>query len=92
MEIKHSDDGAKGYFSAKEGDIKAGIMTYVWAGEDKFIIDHTEGNPDFKGIGKKLLDAAVAYARENKKTIIPLCPFAKKMFGRMPEIHDVLAA
>lgn len=92
MEIKHSDDGAKGYFSAKEGDIKAGLMTYVWVGEDKFIIDHTEGNPDFKGIGRKLLDAAVTYARENNKKIIPLCPFAKKMFDKTPEIHDVLSA
>ena len=92
MEIKHSDDGTKGYFSAKEGEVKAGIMTYVWAGNDKFIIDHTEGNPDFKGIGKKLLDAAVAYARENNKKIIPLCPFAKKMFDRDEEIRDVLSA
>ena len=92
MEIKHSDDGTKGYFSAKEGDIKAGLMTYVWAGEDKFIIDHTEGNPDFKGIGRKLLDAAVAYARESNKRIIPLCPFAKKMFDKTPEIQDVLAS
>lgn len=91
MEIKHSDDGTKGYFSAKEGDIKAGLMTYVWEGEDKFIIDHTEGNPDFKGIGRKLLDAAVAYARESNKKIIPLCPFAKKMFDKTPEISDVLA-
>ena len=92
MEIKHSDDGTKGYFSAKEGEVKAGIMTYVWAGNDKFIIDHTEGNPDFKGIGKKLLDAAVTYARENNKKIIPLCPFAKKMFDRDEEIRDVLSA
>lgn len=91
MEIKHTDDGTKGFFSAKEGDVKAGLMTYVWAGEDKFIIDHTEGNPDFKGIGRKLLDAAVTYARENNKKIIPLCPFAKKMFDKTPEINDVLA-
>ena len=90
MEIKHSDDGTKGYFSAKEGDIKAGLMTYVWAGEDKFIIDHTEGNPDFKGIGRKLLDAAVAYARESNKKIIPLCPFAKSVFDKVEEINDVL--
>lgn len=92
MEIKHSDDGDKGYFSAKEGEVKAGLMTYVWAGNDKFIIDHTEGNPDFKGIGKKLLDAAVNYARENNKKIIPLCPFTKKMFDRYEELHDVLSA
>jgi predicted GNAT family acetyltransferase len=91
MEIKQFDDGKKGHFSAKEGDVKAGIMTYVWAGENTFIIEHTEGNPEFKGVGKKLLDEAVAFARENNKKIIPLCPFAKKMFDRTPEIHDVLS-
>ena len=91
MEIKHTDDGKKGEWKAVEGDTQAGLMTYVWAGEDKFIIEHTIGNPDFKGVGIKLLDEAVAFARENNKKIIPLCPFAKKMFDRKEEIHDVLS-
>lgn len=90
MEIKHYDDGKKGHFKAVEGDVQAGIMTYVWAG-DKFIIEHTIGNPDFKGIGKKLLDEAVTFARNNNSKIIPLCPFAKKMFDKREEIRDVLA-
>lgn len=92
MEIQHFDDGKKGHFKAVEGNVEAGIMTYVWGGDDKFIIDHTVGNPEFKGVGRKLLDQAVAYARENSKKIIPLCPFAKKMFDKTPEIHDVLSA
>lgn len=91
MEIEHFDDGKKGHFKAVEGTVQAGIMSYVWAGEDKFIIEHTIGNPDFKGVGIKLLNTAVAYARENNKKVIPLCPFAKKMFDRLEEIHDVLA-
>lgn len=92
MEIEHFDDGKKGHFKAVEGNVEAGIMTYVWAGEDKFIIDHTVGNPEFKGIGRKLLDKAVEFAREKNMKIIPLCPFAKKMFDKTPEIHDVLAS
>ncbi len=91
MEIQHFDDGKKGHWKAVENGIEAGLMTFVWAGEDKLIIDHTEGNPEFKGVGMKLLDQAVAYARENNKKIIPLCPFAKKMFDRKEEIRDVLA-
>lgn len=91
MEIIHNDNGKKGEWIAMEGDVKAGEMTYVWAGEDKFIIEHTIGNPEFKGVGIKLLDKAVAFARENNKKIIPLCPFAKKMFDRKEEIHDVLS-
>lgn len=91
MEIKRTDNGKKGAFTAMEGDVQAGEMTFVWAGEDRFIIDHTEGNPEFKGIGMKMLDEAVAYARNNNKKIIPLCPFAKKMFDRKEDIRDVLA-
>lgn len=92
MEINHKDDGKKGYWKAMEEDTEAGMMTYVWAGEDKFIIEHTIGNPDFKGVGSKLLDKAVEFARNNNKKIIPLCPFAKKMFDRNTEIQDVLSA
>jgi len=92
MEIQHKDDGKKGEWKAVEGNVQAGLMTYVWAGEDKFIIEHTIGNPDFKGVGIKLLDEAVSYARENNKKIIPLCPFAKKMFDRKEDIRDVLSA
>lgn len=91
MEIEHFDDGKKGHFKAVEGDVQAGMMTYVWAGEDKFIIDHTEGSPEFSGVGMKMLNTAVAYAREKNLKIIPLCPFAKKMFERKEEIRDVLA-
>lgn len=91
MEIQHIDDGKKGHFKAMEDGQEAGVMTYVWAGPDKFIIEHTIGNPEFKGIGMKLLDKAVAFAREKNLKIIPLCPFAKKMFDRKPELYDVLA-
>lgn len=67
-------------------------MTYSWAGNDKFIIDHTEVNPEFngQGVGKKMVLSAVEYARENNLKIIPLCPFAKAMFDKMQEIRDVL--
>lgn len=92
MEIQHKDDGNKGHWKAVEGGVQAGMMTYVWAGDDKFIIEHTIGNPDFKGVGMKLLDEAVAFARENNKKIIPLCPFAKKMFDKKEEIRDLLSA
>ncbi|WP_297333395.1 GNAT family N-acetyltransferase [Flavobacterium sp.] len=91
MNIENFDNGKKGHFKATEGDTEAGLMTYTWAGDDKFIIDHTEGNPEFKGVGIKLLDKAVAFAREKNVKIIPLCPFAKKMFERKEEIRDVLA-
>ena len=91
MDIQHHDDGKKGHFKATEGDKEAGIMTYTWTNENTFTIEHTVGNPEFKGVGLKMLDRAVAFAREKHVKIIPQCPFAEKMFDRKPEIHDVLA-
>lgn len=91
MDIQNYDDGTKGHFKATEGDKEAGIMTYSWNDDTTFTIEHTVGNPEFKGVGLKLLDRAVAYAREKNVKIIPQCPFAQKMFDRKPEIRDVLA-
>jgi predicted GNAT family acetyltransferase len=93
MEIQQINDTRKGYFEAVEDGKEAGKMTYTWAGDSKFIIDHTEVSPDFngKGVGKKLVMAAVEYARANDVKIIPLCPFAKSVFDKVEEIHDVLS-
>ncbi len=93
MEIQQINDTKKGYFEAIEDGREAGKMTYTWAGDSKFIIDHTEVSPDFngKGVGKKLVLAAVEYARKNNVKIIPLCPFAKSVFDKVEEIRDVLS-
>ncbi|KLT69834.1 MULTISPECIES: GNAT family N-acetyltransferase [Flavobacterium] len=92
MEIQQINEGRKGYFEAVEDGKQAGKMTYSWAGDTKFIIDHTEVNEEFngKGVGKKMVMAAVEYARANDFKIIPLCPFAKSVFDRTADIHDVL--
>lgn len=93
MEIKKIDDGKNGAFIAMENETEAGKVTFVWAGEDKIILDHTEVDPAFggQGVGKKLVMAAVAFAREKNLKIIPLCPYAKSVFDKDPKIADVRA-
>ena len=81
-----------GYFYIEgEGMIQA-QMTFVFAGSERMIIDHTEVQPgnEGKGYGKQMVSAAVDYAREKHIKIIPLCPFAKSVFDRTPEFRDVL--
>lgn len=92
MEIKQIDSETKGIFKIEENGIEAGRMTYSRVGKNKFIIDHTEVNHDFRGknIGKQLVMAAVNFARETNVKIIPLCPFAKSVFEKTDEIRDVL--
>ena len=93
MEILHLDDKKNGKFFVSQGSKVLAEMTYVWAGEDKIIIDHTDVKPELngKGAGKQLLFKAVEFARKNNIKIIPLCPFAKSMFDKLEEIRDVLA-
>lgn len=93
MEIKKIDDGKNGAFIAMENETKAGKVTFVWAGEDKIILDHTEVESEFsgQGVGKKMVMAAVEFAREKNLKIIPLCPYAKSVFDKDPEIADVRA-
>jgi len=85
-------NGSKGYFYVSVDEKQEGKMTFVFAGNDKIIIDHTELNPgnNGKGYGKKMVAKAVEYAREKNIKIIPLCPFAKKVFDKTPEFRDVL--
>jgi uncharacterized protein len=81
-----------GYFYVSVDGKQEAKMTFVFAGKDKIIIDHTEVNPasNGKGFGKKMVEKAVAFAREKNLKIIPLCPFAKSVFDKTPEFKDVL--
>ncbi len=92
MNIEQKDNGKKGSFYIEEAGELLAEMTYVWSGADKFIIDHTEVSPKLegKGIGKQLVHKAVELAREKKVKIMPLCPFAKKVFDKVADYQDVL--
>lgn len=90
VQVKINDK--KGSFFIEIDGKQEAEMTFVFAGEDKIIIDHTGVNPgnEGKGLGKQMVAQAVTYARENNIKIIPLCPFAKKVFDKTPEFQDRL--
>lgn len=92
MEVKQTDNKEKGSFYIELENKIVAQMTYVWAGTNKIIIDHTEVGPESKGkgAGKSMLTKAVEFARSNGIKIIPLCPFAKSVFDKVAEFQDVL--
>jgi predicted GNAT family acetyltransferase len=92
MEIQHSIAGNKGVFFVEENGERLAEMTYTMSGPAKMIIDHTEVNKKLagKGIGKQLVTKGVEHARKNNMKILPLCPFAKSLFDKIPEFSDVL--
>ena len=91
-EVKLDINGKNGYFHIDIDGKQEAKMTFVFAGDDKIIIDHTEVHPgnEGKGFGKQMVRKAVGWARENEVKIIPLCPFAKSVFDKVPEFRDVL--
>ena len=67
-------------------------MTYTVAGT-RVIIDHTQMDESLRGTGtgKKLVHAAVEWARKENARLMPLCPFARSVFDKTPGYSDVLA-
>ena len=68
-----------------------GEISFVKTGEHLLIIDHTYVDAKWKGhaIGNALVQKVVDFAVADNRKIIPLCPFAKKVFGRTPEYEEV---
>lgn len=71
---------------------QAGKMTYSRMDQSKIIIDHTEVEEPFKntGAGRELVEHGVEWAKKNNVKVLPLCPFAKNLIERDPDLQDVL--
>jgi predicted GNAT family acetyltransferase len=91
-EIIHERSAHRGAFVwVREGERMA-KMTYTVAGT-RVIIDHTDMDERLRGTGagKRLVHAAVEWARTENARLLPLCPFARSVFDKTPEYADVLA-
>ena len=89
--ISHERSGHRGAFVMERDCKRLAEMGYTMAG-DKAIIDHTTVDDALRGTGagKKLVEAAVQWARAENVKILPLCPFAKSVFDKTPAYADVL--
>jgi len=90
--IGHEENGHRGAFFLVRDGQRLAQMTYTVAGT-RIIIDHTEVDDALRGTGagKKLVEAAVAWAREENRRLLPLCPFARSVFAKDAALRDVLA-
>lgn len=90
--IEHQETGSNGAFFVPSSGERLAEMTYSRTNATLVIIDHTHVDERLKGqgVGRQLLDALVAWARETKTRVVALCPFAKSQFDKDPSIRDVL--
>lgn len=68
-------------------------LTYARQGEKVLVLFHTGVPPAWegRGIGSRLVKAALDYARQNGYKIIPLCSFVAAYLRRHPEYQDLVA-
>ncbi|MEM9279820.1 MAG: GNAT family N-acetyltransferase [Pseudomonadota bacterium] len=90
IHLEESDTKGRYYSDTKDGAFAE--MTFTKAGEGLMIIDHTEVPKSLSGLGLgvRLVECGVAYARETGRKIVPLCPYAAHQFRKHSEWHDVL--
>ena len=90
--IQHEHSGHRGAFFLERDGERLAQMTYTVAGS-RVIIDHTDVDDRLRGTGtgRKLVEAAVEWARKEKAQLMPLCPYAKSVFDKTPAFGDVLA-
>ncbi len=91
MQVIQKNGTQHGVFIATEGGDVIGEMTYIWSGNNHLSINYTEVIDLYKGqgIGKKLVEKAVEFARENNCTITPVCSFVRNIFDKNPAYNDV---
>jgi len=75
------ENANNGAFFLFDGETKIGEVTFKKYPGNEIIIDHTYVKKEFEGsgYGKKLVDKAIAYARENGLKVSATCWFAEKI-------------
>jgi uncharacterized protein len=91
--VGHDTKGARGEFFVEHEGARAARLTYRRDGADTVILVHTEVGEALRGrgAGKRLVEAAVQWARAERLKLVPRCPFARATFDKHPELRDVLA-
>jgi predicted GNAT family acetyltransferase len=91
--IKHTESERNGLFEAWLDDVQVGELTYQRPTTKRMIIDHTRVFEGFEGqgIARQLVMAAVDFARQNARAIIPVCSYARNVLTRTNDYKDILA-
>lgn len=91
--IAHEEADGRGAFFLERGGSRLAEMTYSRVSPTHVIVDHTDVHEKLKGlgVGRRLLDTLVAWARQTGTQITATCPYAKAQFDKDASIRDVLA-
>lgn len=86
MEIKHNEEKQRFELYGENG-AHMGEIEYKNGGNNDIYATHTEVFPQYEGKGHAatLLDTMVAWAKENNRKIVPICPYVIAAFKKYPD-------
>ena len=93
LDIRHEESGDGGSFFVELDGKRVALQVYRRVDDHHVVITHTEVDDvlRWKGVARRLLDAAVAWARASGTRVTATCPYVKAQFEKDPSIRDVLA-
>ncbi|HRB19678.1 MAG TPA: GNAT family N-acetyltransferase, partial [Chitinophagales bacterium] len=91
MEIQHTIASRGEFFMENNQHEKLANMTYRMENDNTIVIEHTNVDRSLagQGIGKKLIESAVHYARKNSLKIKAVCTYALAVFQKTESYADV---
>jgi predicted GNAT family acetyltransferase len=92
LPIRHQRSSERGEFVIERDGVRVGELTYKLAGSRMTIL-HTEAAASLRGGGaaRKLVDAAMVWARAENLKVASRCSYASALLDRAPRYADVLA-
>lgn len=92
VSFENHKNGNGGFITLKNETEEMGRLTYTIQPENNMlIISYVMVFPKFEGqgLGKKLVENGIEFARENHWNIFPHCSYARSVMMRMQDIEDV---
>jgi predicted GNAT family acetyltransferase len=94
LTVQREQQGHRGAFFIEQDGARAAELTFSAGPDGKLVmLDHTEVGESLRGQGvaRKLVEAAVNWARQEGIKLVAVCPFARAVFDKEPAFRDVLA-
>jgi predicted GNAT family acetyltransferase len=91
--ITREDSGSdRGHFVLTQHGAKIGTLDYRCGPTGPVYIDFVQVAPATRGtgLGKRLVEAAVAWARESRRPVVPICSYSRAVIDGDPSLKGAL--